>query len=102
MIQQLVSEIDVIMRRMQINLFRDEIKLGHNKSKKSLNFHLCNKENMDQASASWWRDMGIQKKEEHLFLNKNQSCIFCHSSEDSETKFGVFLLHPYSGNFCYL
>lgn len=73
------------MHRIQINLLRNEATPVYQKS--VINENTC---------ANWWKEIGISRKDLQI-LPTNDVCIFCHSSEDCENKFGEFLLHHFSG-----
>ena len=81
------------MRRMQLNLYRDEVDLKHCKAKR------VTVRNVDQPtdpSLPWWKSLNIPKKY-IAGLQDERSCVFCLSTENCEEKFGEFLHHPFSG-----
>ena len=81
------------MRRMQLNLYRDEIDLKHCQGKRIPVQHI---DHPVDPSLPWWKVLDIPKKDVCKLPNK-QACVFCLSTEDCVDKLGQFLHHSFSG-----
>ena len=78
---------------MQLNLYRTEVDVKHNRTKKISVRHTNQAAN---PALPWWKEFEISKKELSV-LPDGKVCVFCRTSEDCVDKFGEFLHHVFSG-----